>query len=125
MDLAVILTNIERLLAAKKISGNKASALAGKPDVIRNIKRKLAGKIQGDGITVKTLDALARALGTTAAELQTPPRRITVKPIAGLKDSILAKIAWLDKEREQALRELEALEHAETHEKKRLVRKAR
>jgi transcriptional regulator with XRE-family HTH domain len=113
MDLATIYDNIQRLLRAKKLSANKASLLAGKPDAIRNIQRKLSGEIKGHGVTVDVLAAIAKVLGTTVDELQTPRDRLNVRPVSGLKEMLLAKISWLDKEREQALMELEALEEAE------------
>lgn len=125
MDLAVILENIERQLRIKKMSSDKASRLAGKPDAIRNIKRKLKGEIQGDGITVKTLEALAGALGSTVDELTTPRERINISPVPGLRDSIIAKLEWLDRERDRALQELSALDQAENSAKKAAKRKIR
>jgi transcriptional regulator with XRE-family HTH domain len=113
MDLAIIYDNIQRLLRAKKLSANKASQLAGKPDAIRNIQRKLSGEIKGHGITIDVLASIAKVLGTTVDDLQTPRERISIRPVSGLKEMLLAKISWLDKEREQTLRELEALEEAE------------
>lgn len=118
MDLGIVLENIERLLRVKKISAHKASTLAGRPDAIRNIQRKLKGGISGDGVSHKILEDLARVLGTSPEELQRPAHRIIVRPVTGLREALLAKIAWLDNERERALQELEALNHAETGTKK-------
>lgn len=125
MDLAVIYENIERLLKAKKLSGNKVSNLAGKPDAIRNIKRKLAGEIQGQGVTVEVLSAIARVLDTTVDDLKRPHERITIQPQLGLKQQILDKLKWLDQERSRALQELEALEEAEIIAQKPLRKKYR
>jgi transcriptional regulator with XRE-family HTH domain len=125
MNLTVIMENIDRLLRVKKMSANKASDLAGKPDAIRNIQRKLKGEIKGKDVNVETLEALARVLGTTSADLRTKSSTVIVKPVQGLRESIQAKIEWLDKEREQALRELEALDRAEFEEMKPAKRKHR
>jgi hypothetical protein len=125
MDLAIVLENIERLLKVRKLSAHKASELAGKPDAIRNIKRKIEGGIQGNSLAIETLEALARVLGTTSADLRAPAPRINVQSVTGVRETLLAKIAWLDKERDQALRELDAVEHAELREKKPLKRRNR
>lgn len=123
MDLTVVLENIERLLKVRKLSAHKASDLAGKPDAIRNIKRKIEGGIQGNSLAIETLDALAKVLGTTSDELRAPPSRINVQSVTGVRETLLAKIAWLDRERDQALRELDALERAELQERKPKKRK--
>lgn len=118
MDLSLILANIERLLALKGLKADKASRLAGKPDAIRNIKRKLKGEIKGTGVTVETLNAIAAVLGTDYAGLSTPRDQIQVRPVTGLREEIVRKIDWLDREKERALEELEALDRAERPEKK-------
>ena len=112
-NLAVILENIDRLLVVKKMSQNKASDLAGHHDAIRNIRRKVNGKGKGSDVTTETLEDIARVLGTTSAELRKTPAAIDVQPVPGLRDSILKKIEWLDKERAQAELELAALDRAE------------
>lgn len=119
MDLAVVYANIERRLRLLKMSAHKASTLAEAPDAIRNMKRKLKGEIKGDGITAQTLDALARVLNTTAEELKAAPPKPDIRPVAGLRETLLKKIEWLDRERERAMQELAALDDAEQRPQKR------
>jgi transcriptional regulator with XRE-family HTH domain len=116
MDLQIIYENIQRLLAEKGMTANKASSLAGNPDAIRNIERKLAGKIKGNGITVKTLDALAKALGTTAEDLKRERQKIQIHPVHGVRETLQKKIDWLQHQLQDAKEELAALEAAEAAE---------
>jgi transcriptional regulator with XRE-family HTH domain len=125
MDLRLILSNIERLLTLKGMSADKASRLAGKPDAIRNIKRKLDNKIKGTGVTVETLNAIAEVLGTNYAGLSSPREQIRVHHVTGLREEIIKKIEWLDAQRAQAIEELEAIDRAEPRRKKPVKRAAR
>lgn len=70
MELAGILTRIEKRLKRLEMSATKASKLAGKPDAIRNLKRAVK---QGRrrGISTATLHALAPVLQTTEGWLLT------------------------------------------------------
>ncbi|TAL43803.1 MAG: hypothetical protein EPN91_05460 [Salinibacterium sp.] len=72
MDVASLLTNIDRLLKAKRLSDNGASNLAGRPDAIRNLRRYAKGQIKGCW-TIDVLDDVARALDTSSWELLRPP----------------------------------------------------
>jgi hypothetical protein len=67
MKLSEVLQRIERRLTVLKISADKASAQAGKPDAIRNIRR--AVKEGRAGVNATTVTALAPVLGTTSAWL--------------------------------------------------------
>lgn len=64
MDTKRVLHRIERRLAAVEISADAASKKAGKPDAIRNLRRAVENG-SGQGIAVKTLQALAPVLRTT------------------------------------------------------------
>lgn len=125
MDLAVIYENIQRLLKAKKAKGNAISKRAGVPDAIRNIKRKLNGQIKGDGITIRTLDAIAAELGVTADYLKTPFHKPLARETSGVRQALLDKISYLETERNRALLELEALDAEAITEKKASKRKIR
>ncbi len=67
MDLSGILARIEKRLHATGLSDNAASALAGKPDAIRNIRRAIAAGRKG--VSTATIAALAPVLGTRASWL--------------------------------------------------------
>lgn len=125
MDMAVVYDNIVQLLETKGLSADKVSRDAGVPDAIRNMKRRLDGGIKSTGITIKTLDALAARLGVTADYLKTPAQKPKRTKTGGVREGLLAKIAWLDRERAQAIAELEAVEAAESSERPRLKRKRR
>ena len=62
MDWKPLLALIDKALAAKKLSDHKASAAAGHPDAIRNMRRKAKGKLKG-GVTFDTVFDVAEALG--------------------------------------------------------------
>lgn len=64
MELKNILDRVEERLLTLKLSADKASKLAGKPDAIRNLRRavKDGGR---QGISTDTLKALAEVLETT------------------------------------------------------------
>lgn len=75
MDLAILLNNIDRLRRIAGLSDNALSKKAGKDDAIRNLRRYASGEIKGMW-TLDTLEAVARALGTTSWELLKPPGAI-------------------------------------------------
>ena len=68
MDLSDVLFRVESRLEALGLSANRASALAKKPDAIRNLKRAVQNG-ERRGVTTETLAALAPVLKTTAAWL--------------------------------------------------------
>ena len=68
MELHDVLSRIESRLEALGLSANRASALAKKPDAIRNLKRAVQNG-ERRGVTTETLAALAPVLKTTAAWL--------------------------------------------------------
>jgi len=68
MELHDVLFRIESRLEALGLSANRASALAKKPDAIRNLKRAVQSG-ERRGVTTETLAALAPVLKTTAAWL--------------------------------------------------------
>lgn len=68
MDLQDVLSRVESRLVALGLSANRASALAKKPDAIRNLKRAVQNG-ERRGVTTETLAALAPVLQTTAAWL--------------------------------------------------------
>jgi len=112
MDLPLILSNIEWRLKVLKISANKASELAGAPDSIRNLRRRVAGEKAGS-FTLDTLQKLAVALRCEPKDLMQPVPEQNVKPIPGLRGTLLSHLAYLEKERERVLRDLDALDAAE------------
>lgn len=124
MDLAVVLQNIERLLELKQRSADAVSRAAGVPDAIRNLKRTVRGKIKA-APTMRTIAALADELKVSVDDLIRPRERIEIQPVPGMRETILKKIEWLDREKQQALDELEALEHAEMNLRKVLRKKIR
>lgn len=63
-----ILERIDRRLKKLKISADAASKKAGKPDAIRNARRALNAPNR-QGLSMSTIEALARALDTTVAWL--------------------------------------------------------
>lgn len=71
MDLKVLLTNIDRHIRLQKTSDNAVSNKAGRADAIRNLRRYASGEIKGMW-TLDTLDAVAKALGTSSWELLRP-----------------------------------------------------
>lgn len=124
-DLGIILQNIDRLLKVKGLTANKASELAGRPDAIRNIRRKLGGGIKGSDVTSSILKDLARVLDTTYEELTTPYQQVQVRPVAGLREEIMKRIDYLDRQRALAIEDLEALDRAEKAAKKPVRKVAR
>jgi len=107
MDLATILTNIERRLKVIGISSDEASKRAGRPDAIRNLKRKVqAGTLKGS-LRADTLDALAGALQTTVADLTTP-YKVPQAAVAGLRELLLEQRALIDRQ----IADLDAAEKA-------------
>jgi len=79
-----VLRRIEQRLRALKLTETAASRLAGKPDAIRNIRR---GVEEGrDGVSTKTLAALAPVLETTVSWLSEgagPEHNPAVVPLLG------------------------------------------
>ena len=75
MDLKVLLANIDRLVKAQQTTDNAVGIKAGKQDAIRNLRRYAAGELKGMW-TLDTLEAVARALGTSSWELLRPPGAI-------------------------------------------------
>jgi len=71
MDLKVLLTNIDRHIRLQKTSDNAVSNKAGRADAIRNLRRYASGELKGMW-TLDTLDAVAKALGTSSWELLRP-----------------------------------------------------
>ena len=69
-DLADILRRIEERLAAVGLSATAAGRMAGKPDVIRNIRRATKSETRR-GVSTATLAALAPVLQTTSRWLLT------------------------------------------------------
>jgi len=72
MDDKLLLSNIERMLKAQKVSADAISKSAKRPDAIRNLRRRVAGEFNGSW-TLDTLGDVARALKTTPWELLRPP----------------------------------------------------
>lgn len=64
MDWRPLITLIDKALAAKKLSADRASREAGHPDAIRNMRRKAEGKLKG-GITFDTVMDVAKILDLT------------------------------------------------------------
>jgi hypothetical protein len=124
MDLPLILSNIEWRLKVLKLSANRASDLAGTPDAIRNLRRRVAGKA-GGSFTVDTLQKLAVALKCEPKDLMQATPQENVKPIPGLRGQLLSQLAYLDTERDRVLRQLDALETAELPAEKPRKRKIR
>lgn len=118
MELAVVYANIIELLETKGLSADKVSRDAGVPDAIRNIKRRLDGGIKSRSLNIQTLDALAAQLGVTADYLKANHDQPQSTP-GSVREAILAKIAWLDRERAQAMAELSAIDQAATRKPKR------
>lgn len=117
MDLAVLLTNIERRLKDLKLSSDEASRLAGRPDAIRNLKRKVTnGTIKGS-MRADTLAALARVLETSPIDL-TRSHETASAPISGLREYLLQQRALIDLQ----LAELDAQEEAAKKQPKRKIR---
>lgn len=72
MDLTILLSNIDRYIRINKTTDNALSKRAGSADAIRNLRRYASGELKGMW-TLDTLDAVARAMGTTPWELLKPP----------------------------------------------------
>lgn len=64
MDQVAILRRVEERLKALKMSADRASALARRPDAIRNLRRAVSGSGR-QGVSLATLADLAVALETT------------------------------------------------------------
>ncbi len=75
MDLTVLLNKIDRYLRIQKTTDNALSKKAGSQDAIRNLRRYASGEIKGMW-TLDTLEAVARAMGTSSWELLRPPGAI-------------------------------------------------
>lgn len=105
MDLTTIITNIDRRLKVLGISSDEASRRAGRPDAIRNLRRKIKAKTRGS-LRADTLAALAAALETTVAELGRPDQPPPSAPISGLRQYLLEQRALIDRQ----LAELDAAE---------------
>lgn len=117
MDLTVLLTNIERRLKDLKMSSDEASKAAGRPDAIRNLKRKIAsGAIKGS-MRADTLAALARVLETSPTDL-TRSHNGHQANISGLREYLLQQRALIDLQ----IAELDAAELAAKNQPKRKIR---
>jgi hypothetical protein len=68
MKLGDVLERVERRLSALKITANKASVMAGKPDAIRNLRRSIKQN-RREGVSTSTITALAGVLRTTVSWL--------------------------------------------------------
>lgn len=81
MDAKVILRNIDACLLAQRRTEHKVSKDAGHPDAIRNLRRAVArGKAR---VSLPMLQAIAKTLKTTPAELQRPdmePPKLDLSP---------------------------------------------
>jgi hypothetical protein len=87
------------------------------PDAIRNLQRAVEGKIKA-APTARTISALAAELGVTVDELMTARKKPDVQAMPGVREAILEKIKWLDRQKEQALAELAALDEDEVSARK-------
>lgn len=70
MELSDVLARIELRLKATKLSADKASRLAGKPDAIRNMRRAIKDGVRV-GVSTDTISALAPVLSANPAWLLT------------------------------------------------------
>ncbi|WP_018265520.1 S24 family peptidase [Methylosinus sp. LW4] len=105
MDSKAILARIVSRLKALDLSESAACKRAGKPDAIRNLRRKVQKNDPG-GITTTTLAALAPVLGTSVAwladgagteEVDIAPQGIRI-PVQGCVAAGLVEIEWKDAE---------------------------
>lgn len=76
MDLKVLLSNIDLHLRILQTTDNAVSKKAGRADAIRNLRRYASGELKGMW-TLDTLEAVAKALGTSSWELLRPPGAVT------------------------------------------------
>lgn len=88
----LLLANIERLLKARNVSANAISTIAGSPDAIRNLRRRVAGGKTGSW-NLDTLSAVAEALETTPWELLRPPGARDHEAIREIVREVLAEEA--------------------------------
>jgi hypothetical protein len=112
MNLQAILQNIERLLRARGLNADVASRMAGRPDAIRNLRRKVKGEQKG-GITLRTVSDLAEALGTTATDLMRTDH--PEPPPLGMREYLLQQRALIDAQ----LADLDAVENPQPKRPKR------
>lgn len=77
MDLTVLLSNIDRYLRINKTTDNALSKKAGSVDAVRNLRRYASGELKGMW-TLDTLEAVAKAMGTTSWELLKPPSTVSL-----------------------------------------------
>lgn len=117
MDLTILLTNIERRLKDLKMSSDEASKLAGRPDAIRNLKRKVASGLTKGSMRADTLAALARVLEASPTDLTRSHDGHSVG-ILGLREYLLQQRALIDLQ----LAELDAAEAAAKRQPKRKIR---
>lgn len=97
MNLAVILRNIELRLLVKRMSADQASRESGHPDAIRNLRRKVAGKLKGS-FTVRTLEDIARVLGCDAEDLMRDENPLQMKPVKGLREALIEQRDLIDRQ---------------------------
>jgi phage repressor protein C with HTH and peptisase S24 domain len=102
MDLNAILARIQTRLEAVGLTESAASKLAGKPDAIRNLRRKIE-KGAPAGITTTTLAALAPILRTNVAWLmegvgdaENPPAPAASIPVHGCVVAGIVDFEWKD-----------------------------
>ncbi|TGD98080.1 S24 family peptidase [Methylobacterium nonmethylotrophicum] len=91
MELADILSRIDRRLQALGISEHAAGIAAGKPDAIRNLRRAIE-KDGRQGMSTATLNALAPVLRTTPVWLFAGVGREDLDATVGNKPSSLAPV---------------------------------
>lgn len=116
MGIGTILLNIERRLAVLKISADEAARLAGRPDAIRNIRRKVRAGAKGS-VRADTLAALAAALQTTPEDLMRPATP-AAPPVAGLREFLVAQRDLIDRQ----LADIDAAEFTARKQPKRKIR---
>jgi hypothetical protein len=91
-DLADILRRIEERLAAVGLSATAAGRMAGKPDVIRNIRRATKSETRR-GVSTATLAALAPVLQTTSRWLLTGEGEVEAVTDAEAGHTVEARLA--------------------------------
>lgn len=117
MDLTAILANIEHRLRVMGISADEASRRAGRPDAIRNLRRKVRGDLTG-GVNMGTMAALAKALDTTVPDLMRSDHPVSLTPVPGLREYLLKQRALIDEQ----IAALDAAEFTAQRLKKKKVR---
>lgn len=99
-----------------ELSADEASRRAGRPDAIRNLRRKVASGAKGS-LRFDTLAALASILQTTPDDLLGPEKPVDAPPVSA-REYLLAQIDLLQ-------RQVEAIDEAEFTARKARKRKIR